>query len=99
MKIKFPLVSRKKYEKLEDRAQTLRTHLETQRASYQKQLDVEYTRALREGKGQLHRMAVDMTYEVFMGQTIQWRAFLQQLEGMFKPVHTDLPTISGDEYE
>ena len=94
MRIRSPFIKRSTHEN--EMRQTVTDYnymLVRMEKAYDKALQDEYMRALREGKQQLHRMAVDMTYDVFMGKTIQWRAFLQELETFFKPKPTDITEV------
>jgi thymidylate synthase ThyX len=94
MRIRSPLIKRSTYEEeMREVVTEYNDMLARMEKAYDKALQEEYRRALREGKQQLHRMAVDMTYRVFLGETIQWRAFLQELETYFKPKMTDIADV------
>jgi hypothetical protein len=94
--MRWPWMTRKEHEKIvaEWRA-SFDVSLNDQRKKYQAVCDAEYQRAVREGRAALHKIAVDMTYEIFLHGTnattpSKWRAFLQDLEKMFIPSKTQL---------
>jgi hypothetical protein len=54
---------------------------------YQEQLDAEYTRAIREGRKQVHQWAIEANYNVFNHDNPRGAAYaaFQEAERMFAP--------------
>jgi hypothetical protein len=93
---RWPWMTCKTHDKvLADWQEAFRQTVEDLTDKYQKQIDAEYQRAVKEGRAQLHKIAVDMTYDLFVhGMNAmtapRMRALLQEVEHMFDPSRTKL---------